>query len=647
MDAFDLEQQRGAAPGTGLARSMPRFGNEPLLMLATALGYGLAAWGGLIFLTGVSKIAIFWPASGLAAGLAIAIGRSGFRAIALGTFLATVVVNVLFGRPVWLAAGFGLLNAVEALMTAQLLEFVPERAETFGRVMRVLAFFAAAVISTAITGFGAAILINADGADTITPFLDLWRTWSLSDLIGIVVVAPLLSAIYELAWTPELRRTHDWKADVAVIFPFFAVAYHTLGLRLDDGTWISIVPGAALLPLLLLLSARSQPIVPALAMVILAATMAWFAAAGAGRYGDARLPPESRIIAAQVALGTATIVAQVVMALYADRRLAVRRLHASEMRLAAIVDTAPGVIFSVAFKTDGTLAFPFVSSISGEMLGIPAEELAAEPSRLLDRLDPADRRLLIDALRDTDCKQTMLSLELPLRQGSSSETWIEIKARPVRDGEQDVVWYGFIQDITMRRRQVEELGHRTRNLLSVTQAIAEFTARHTPRNDLTDVLAERLSGLAASHQLLAAYRWEGAEIEALAKAQLSHLSDLFGKRLVMQGPPVMLQPAAAQVIGMAIHELATNACKHGALSTEHGTVELSWTPPSASRHDFQMCWLEQGGKPLGATSRKGFGSKVTIDMPVNQLGAKVTFEPRDRGLIWCLTAAAERVVRRA
>jgi len=647
MNAFDLERQQGPVPSVALARSIRRLGKEPLLVLKTAIGYGLAAWAGLIFLTGVSGIAIFWPASGIAAGLAIAIGRSGFRAVALGTFLATVVVNVIFGRSLWLSAGFGLLNAVEALIIARSLESVPERAEAFGRVIRVVAFFAAAAVSTALTGLGAAILIHAGTSDTTSSFLDLWRTWSLSDLIGIIVVAPLLSAIYELASTPELRRTHDWKADVALLFPFFAVASHTLGLRPDDGTWISIAPGAALLPLLLLLSARSQPIVPALAIVILAATMAWCAATGEGRYGDVRLPAESRVIAAQVALGTATIMTQVVMALYADRRLAVRRLQASELRLAAIVDTAPGVLFSAQLKADGNLVFPFVSSTSAEMFGIPARDLGAEPSLLLDRMDAADRRALIDAFRNTDGTQTMLSVELPLRQGNSGETWIEIKARPVRDGEQDVIWYGFIQDTTMRRRQVEELGHRTRNLLSVTQAIAEFTARHTPRHDLTDVLAERLSGLAASHQLLAAYRWEGAEIEALAKAQLSHLSDLFGKRLVIQGPSIMLQPAAAQVIGMAIHELATNACKHGALSTEIGAVKLSWTPPSATHPDFEMCWLEHGGKPFAQTSRKGFGSKLTVDMPINQLDANVTLEPRDDGLVWRLTAVAERVVRRA
>lgn len=646
MGAFDLRLRRGAAMRAGLLRSLQRLGHVPLLTLATALGYGLSAWGGLTFLTGASGIAIFWPASGFAAGLAIALGRSAHGAIALGTVLATMAVNLHFGRDLWLATAFGLLNAGEVLLMARLLELVPEQDHAFRRVLRVLAFFGAAIASTAAAGLGAALFIDTIASDGESPLIDLWRTWWLSDLVGIIVVAPLLIAIHELASTPELRKSHDWKADVVVLFPFLAVAYHTLGLGLDDGTWASITPGAALLPLLLWLSARSQPIVPALAIVILAVMMAWFAAAGTGRYGDARLPPEARVVAAQVALGAASVVAHVVMALYTDRRLAVMRLKASEMRLSAIVDTAPGVIFTAEVKADGTLAFPFVSSAAAEMLGISAARLTAEPARLLDKLDPKDRLALFDALREAGGKDAVLSLELPLRRGKPGETWIEIKVRPVRDGEQGVVWHGFMQDITMRRRLVEELGHRTRNLLSVTQAVAEHTVRHTPPDELADVLAERLAGLAASHELLAAHRWEGAELVHLAKAQLSHLSDLFGRRIMIAGPPVLLQPSAAQIIGMALHELATNACKHGALATAHGIVRLSWTSPEETADGlFQMCWRETGGNSLPEGMQNGFGSKITIDMPAYQLNARVVLEPRDDELIWSMAAPANNVVR--
>ncbi|MGD9803500.1 MAG: MASE1 domain-containing protein [Hyphomicrobiaceae bacterium] len=649
MGAFDLRSGQGATSTTGMSRFIQRLGPTAALTLATALAYGCAAWGGLTLLTGTSGIAIFWPASGLSAGLAIAIGRTGYPAIALGTVLATIVVNLFFGRDLWLSAGFGLLNAGETLLIARLLEFVPVQAQAIRRLMRVLAFFACAIAATAAAGLGAALLLIYGTQHTHdAAILDLWRVWFLSDLVGVIVIAPFLIALHELATTPELRRTHDWKADVTVLIPFVIVAYHTLCLRLDDSTWVAIVPGAALLPLLLWLSARSQPIVPALAIAMLALMMAWLAAGGTGRFGDVRFPPEARIIAAQVALTGAAVVAQVVLALYTDRRLAVMRLKASEMRLAAIVDTAPGVIFSAETRPDGMVSFPFVSSTSSEMLGIPSERLATDPSSLLDLLAPGDRRALLDAFHTANDEDAVLSLELPLARRGSGETWIEIKARPVREGERRVVWHGFIQDVTMRRRLVEELGHRTRNLLSVTQAIAEHTARHTPPDALANVLAERLAGLAASHQLLIAHRWESAELEVLARAQLSHLSDLFDRRLEIDGPSVFLEPQAAQIIGMALHELATNSCKYGALATDHGTIRLSWTMAEYPGDDiFQMCWEEQGGGAFPAAAQNGFGSKVTVDMPTYQLKAKVCVEPRVDGLAWTLAAPAKYVVRKA
>lgn len=646
MDAFPLGARDGAKARNAFGQRWSELARNALLTGGSGLGYALAAWGGLTFLTGPSGVAIFWPASGLSAGLALALGRTAYGPIALGVVLATIAINLYFGRGFWLSTGFSALNACETLLFAFLLELHPKEPHGGRRLSGVIAFFAAAILGTVVAGFGASLLIQASGMIGTASLLDVWRTWSLADLVGITIITPLVVAIHELISAPELRKSLDWKADAAILFPFFAVAYHTLGLRLDDGTWISITPGAALLPLLLWLSARSQPIVPALAMVVLAVILAWFAAAGAGRYGDARLPAQERILAAQLALVTATVVAQVVLALYSDRRLAVGRLKASEMRLAAIVDTAPGVIFSAATHPDGSITFPFVSSASAEMLGVAADDLVAAPSGLLNRLAPGDARALSEALRNVERLDAPLSLEFPLVGEQGREIWIEIKARAVQDGDQAVVWHGFIQDVTMRRRLVEEMGHRTRNLLSVTQAIAEHTARHTKPSELADVLTERLASLAASHQLLAAHDWECADAELLAESQLSHLSDLLGHRIRISGPRISLQPTSVRVIGMALHELATNACKYGALANGTGTIALSWDLGRRHGEDvFSMRWDEQGGSALPEAAQQGFGSKITIDMPAYELKAKVSLEPRADGLRWSLTAPAANVVR--
>jgi two-component sensor histidine kinase len=287
---------------------------------------------------------------------------------------------------------------------------------------------------------------------------------------------------------------------------------------------------------------------------------------------------------------------------------------------------------------------PFVSTTSAELLGIEAERLAADPGTLLERLDAKDREAFLAALAEPKNESGEIRLELLLRKSEEKEIWLEISARSNRETDGRITWHGFIQDVTARRRLVEELNHRTRNLLTVVQAVAEYTARGTPPHELADKLGERLAGLAASHQLLAARGWEGVEMVPLVTSQLAHLESLFGTRLLIEGPPLTLRPQAAQIIGMAVHELATNACKHGALSG-HGTVRLNWTEPEDNPSgNIRISWHECGGPPFAPVGRPGFGHKVIVEMARYQLAADVSLTPHSDGLTWCLDAPRERVV---
>jgi PAS domain S-box-containing protein len=372
--------------------------------------------------------------------------------------------------------------------------------------------------------------------------------------------------------------------------------------------------------------------------------METYAVLGAGRYGDVRVPLEVRAIAAQATLSLVSLMTLSISALFAGQRSAEARLRASERRLALIADAAPGVIFSLERSPDGQLRLPFVSTTSAELLGIESERLGGDPEALLGRLEASDREALLAALAEPSGERGLIHLELPLRKPEGREMWLEVSARSNREADGRITWHGFIQDVTARRRLVEELNHRTRNLLTVVQAVAEHTARGTPPRELADKLGERLAGLAASHQLLAARGWEGVEMEPLVTSQLAHLESLFGSRLLIEGPPLTLRPQAAQIIGMAVHELATNACKHGALS-QQGTVRLSWITPGDDPSDrFRMSWEESGGPPFAATGRRGFGHKVIVDMATYQLAADVNLTPRPDGLTWHLDAPRERVV---
>lgn len=602
--------------------------------------YFAAAYAALALGRGDDGVALFWPAAGVSAGLVFALGRKARLPVAIGTLLATIAVNFWFGRKGLLPVVFGLANAGEALAVTWLHGLLPGRRTPFRRLVRVLAVSATAAISCIVAAGVASLAIGAAGASS-TSIGHVWLSWFLADFVGIAVVGPLVVAIADLVRSPP--RGHDWTVDIALLLLFAFAAYSVLSVRPETGGWLTVAPGAALLPILIWISARAQPIVPALAVALLGVLMTYLAVMGEGRYGDARLSLEARILAAQFGLTVASVATWSIAALFMGQRRAYERLRVSERRLALIADAAPGVIFSLQRWPDGRLALPFISATSRDLLGLDAEQLSRDPEILLGRLEASDRASLLAALDNSDAEAGILRLELPLER-SGRETWVEISARATREADASIVWHGFIQDVTARRRFVEELSHRTRNLLTVVQSVAEHTARTTPTNELGDKLGERLSGLAASHQLLAARGWEGAEIDALVRAQLAHFADLIGTRLEIEGPHLLLRPQAAQVIGMAVHELATNACKHGALGRD-GAARLRWTDPrSDPAGRFRMTWRESGGPPYASGSRRGFGHMVTVEMPAYQLGAEIGLAAVEDGFEWRLSAPADRVV---
>ena len=122
---------------------------------------------------------------------------------------------------------------------------------------------------------------------------------------------------------------------------------------------------------------------------------------------------------------------------------------------------------------------------------------------------------------------------------------------------------------------MREVNHRSKNILSVVHAIARQTATKNPE-DFIERFSERIQAISANQDLLVRNEWNGVEIEDLVRTQLAPFVDLIGTRILLQGPTLRLNPASAQAIGLALHELATNAAKYGALSTDKGRVEIFW-----------------------------------------------------------------------
>jgi two-component sensor histidine kinase/PAS domain-containing protein len=208
---------------------------------------------------------------------------------------------------------------------------------------------------------------------------------------------------------------------------------------------------------------------------------------------------------------------------------------------------------------------------------------------------------------------------------------------------------GTVRDITERKGHeerehllVREMHHRVKNIFTVVDAIAHRTAAQNAE-DFAGRFSERIRALSANQDLLFRNEWKGVDVEDLVRAQLSHLGDLIGSRIVLDGPKMRFNTEGAQAIGLALHELATNASKYGALSTDRGRVDLRW---NLNHNAFTMSWTEREGPSVSRPKRHGFGTTVVERMAKSSLGGTVDLEYAPSGLTWCLTCPAGNALER-
>jgi PAS domain S-box-containing protein len=200
------------------------------------------------------------------------------------------------------------------------------------------------------------------------------------------------------------------------------------------------------------------------------------------------------------------------------------------------------------------------------------------------------------------------------------------------------------RDITDRKQHEErdhllmrEMNHRAKNMLGLVRAIARQTATRNPE-DFIERFSHRIQALSANQELLVRSEWKGVETEDLVRAQLAPFADLIGSRIAVDGPKLRVKAAGAQAIGLAVHELATNAEKYGALSTDKGRVDIFW---ATDGDIFTMSWVERDGPPVSAPERRGFGTTVMERMAETSLGGTVDLDYAPSGLTWRLTCPAE------
>jgi PAS domain S-box-containing protein len=322
--------------------------------------------------------------------------------------------------------------------------------------------------------------------------------------------------------------------------------------------------------------------------------------------------------------------------------------------LLALAEQSAGIgIWDTDLATDTVRATPTFFRIMG--LPVSAEPIANDIVRAVRHPDDAAR--VRDGFRQAVARG-LDSYEVEyriIRPVDGELRWIFGRGRTVRDSAGKPVRYSGVDiDITERKQAEEhvrlllaELNHRANNLLTVIQAIARQTANTADPKIFAERLAQRIAGLAASNDLLVSGKWQGVEIGKLIDSQLSHFVDL-GARVVFEGPPVRLTPGAAQALGMALHELATNAVKHGALANEAGRIHIRWSIAEGSAEpEFRMDWSEHDGPPVATPRRTGFGRTVMERMVAGTLDGTAALQFAATGIVWTFACPARKALEDA
>jgi PAS domain S-box-containing protein len=291
------------------------------------------------------------------------------------------------------------------------------------------------------------------------------------------------------------------------------------------------------------------------------------------------------------------------------------------------------------------------------LFGLP-DDVPASFEVFRNALHPQDRKRTKEAVGLALDPERQSDFEIEYRvigQMDGVERWISVRGRSFFDEGRAVRILGTARDITPRRQREEhvrvlmrELVHRSKNLLAVVQSIARQTAMGAPTVDeFQHKFSARLQALSMAHDLLVSQDWRGAAMHDLARLQLAYCLDIeqgdVGDHAMIEGPKIMLKPEAAQNIGLALHELATNALAYGALSRPDGRVKLTWRV----EHDkLQVVWRESGGPCVAKPTCEGFGYKVVKRLVALALDGEATVSFPTEGFVWTLSIPTTHTIEK-
>ncbi len=319
-----------------------------------------------------------------------------------------------------------------------------------------------------------------------------------------------------------------------------------------------------------------------------------------------------------------------------DRDRAVAELKRTSDLLQSIITLTPDLVYVKDVDSKTILTNPATLRLYGKTLddvkgrgAIDWHPNLEEVERIVenDRLVMArgESMQFEEAFTGIDGRRVFLSTKTPLLDQSGEVIGVVGVSTDVTDREKRAQHVEFI---------MRELSHRSKNLLTVIQSIARQTAKQSLSFDeFQHSFDSRLQSLAALHDLLIEHNWEGASIAEVVQSQLKPFANR--DRVDAEGADVFLKPDVAQMFAMAFHELATNATKYGALSSEGGRVAIRW---GVTGGQFRIEWREQGGPAVMPPERDGFGSTVLKRIASQVAQARIHYVFHTTGVVWSLEA---------
>ncbi|SDX87595.1 sensor histidine kinase [Citreimonas salinaria] len=326
--------------------------------------------------------------------------------------------------------------------------------------------------------------------------------------------------------------------------------------------------------------------------------------------------------------------------------LAERRLASENERLQQLFEQAPGFMALL----DGPdhvfrLTNPAYSKLIGhrEVEGKPV--LGALPELINQGFSE-----LLDEVYTTGKAYTGHAVGLALQHepgAPEEERFVDFVYQPILDANGQTSGI-FVEghDVTERVRAdlrlrllMNELNHRLKNTLATVQAIIVRTMRSASTlEEAGEALSARVIALSRAQNLLTRENWEGTELATVVREILEPYADPHGSRVSISGPSVPLGPRAALAFALALHELATNAAKHGAFSNECGKVEIEWSVDPGPPAGFRFRWRERGGPPVADPTRSGFGTHLIERGLTAELEADVKLDYAPDGFVFTMSS---------